>query len=446
MRRKLAFAGLLFLLLFLSSCHREEPALTLLERLEQLPGVQAMAIDPPAGYAQAFQVDINQPLDHCDQAKGDFRQRFYLSYRGENASNVFYTSGYGVSRNYESEPAALLQANQVYMAHRYFPNAVPSASDWSYLTTAQAAADQHHIREMLREILPGKWVSSGASKGGMTALYYRYYYPDDVEATLAYVAPIMERTEDGRFITFLNQVGTAKCREKIRLFQREVLRRRAAMLPLLHEHALQKNYSFSVFSEAEAFEYSVVEYPFAFWQYGSAGNCDVIPGPDATDQQLFDHLVAVSSPSYYADADYEYYRPLFYQAYTEIGYCPYVFDYLRDLLQAVPEPSYRAFAPRGVEMIFRPEVMQKVVPWLRNQGERIIYIYGGDDPWTAAALGPLTGLDALQVVQPGANHTVKICDLDRKDLVIAALERWLGIDIDESKLAGVARVEEKERL
>jgi hypothetical protein len=97
-------------------------------------------------------------------------------------------------------------------------------------------------------------------------------------------------------------------------------------------------------------------------------------------------------------------------------------------------------------MAFRPGVMQQVVPWLRHQGERIIYIYGQDDPWTAAALAPDPGLDALQVVQAGANHRVKIRDLDRRAEVIAALERWLQVDIDESRLASVTEAETRDRL
>jgi len=240
-------------------------------------------------------------------------------------------------------------------------------------------------------------------------------------------------------------VGTAGCREKIRLFQREVLERRAAMLALVRAHALQRGYAFSVIREAEAFEYAVLEYPFAFWQYGS-GDCNAVPGASASDQELFDHLVAVSPLSFYADAGYGYYRPLFYQAFTEIGYCTFMFEHLDGLLREVTAPSYRAFAPREVNMDFRPEVMQAVVPWLRNQGERIIYIYGALDPWTAAALNPAPGLDALQVVQPGANHGVKIRDLDQKGAVIAALERWLELDIDESRLASVAVAEDRERF
>jgi hypothetical protein len=156
--------------------------------------------------------------------------------------------------------------------------------------------------------------------------------------------------------------------------------------------------------------------------------------------------VEVSPPYYYADSGFLFYQPLFYQAYTEIGYCPYVYDHVKDYLEEDPQPSYRAFAPRGVDLIFRPEVMLDVIPWLQTQGQRIIYIYGGIDPWTAAAFDPAGGLDALKVVQPGANHSVRIANLDQKDLVIQTLERWLNIRIDASLLGRGRVTMEKPRL
>ena len=122
------------------------------------------------------------------------------------------------------------------------------------------------------------------------------------------------------------------------------------------------------------------------------------------------------------------------------------YDHLTDLLQAVPAPTYRSFAPVGADLIFKPEVMQDVIPWLQTQGQRIIYIYGGIDPWSAAALEPAPGVDALKVVQPGANHGVKIRDLSQKGLVIQTLERWLGIKIDASALATWQAPPERDRL
>lgn len=357
---------------------------------------------------------------------------------------VFYTSGYGISRNFEPELSALLRSNQILLVHRFFPDA--NLSDWRYLDIRQAADDQHRIREALRNLFPGKWVSTGASKGGITALFYRRFHPADVAATVAYVAPVMPYPDDPRFAPFFSKVGSADCRQKLRDFQRLVLSRRASLLELFSQYNQSHNYAFSIISEEAAFEYSVLEYPFAFWQYGAEANCAGIPGADASDQQVIDHLVNVSSPYYYSDEGFLYFQPLFYQAYTEIGYCPYIYDYLKGFLRVVLRPDYRAFSPRGVDLVFRPEAMQDVIPWLQTQGERIVYIYGGIDPWTAAAVQPANGLDVLKVVQPGANHRVKIGDLDQKEAVLQAIERWLDIQIDRSILATWQGPLEKPRL
>ena len=441
-------AGLVLSGLFFVSCSRKEDTepqeQTLLQKLQALPGFQVTQIQGPQGFAQSFQIDFTQPVDHADLAAGTFAQRFYLSYRSDSAPMVFYTSGYGIDRIFEPELSALLKANQILLVHRFFPDAVPP--DWKYLTIRQAADDQHRIREALRNLFPGKWISTGASKGGMTSLFYRRYHPGDVDATVAYVAPIMPYPDDPRFEPFLSQVGSAGCRKKIHDFQRLALSRRVALLEPFKEYNRSKSHEFSIISEKAAFEYTVLEYPFAFWQYGAESDCAGIPGADAGDQQVLDHLVKVSSPYYYSDKGFLYFQPLFYQAYTEIGYCPYVYDHLKGFLQVVPRPDYRAFAPRGVDLAFRPEAMQDVIPWLQSHGQRIIYIYGGIDPWTAAAVEPAGGLDVVKVVQPGANHRVAIGDLDEKETVIQTLERWLDIRIDRSLLAAGKAPPEKVRL
>ncbi len=412
--------------LLLCQCETKEEQKSLLQRLNELQGIEASTINVLPGFADCFQIDITQPVDHNNPAGPTFKQRFFLSHRLEESPMVFYTTGYGASRNFESELTSLVQGNQIVLVHRYFPNAVPSA-DWQYLTIWQAASDQHRLKEVLKEIYHGKWLSTGVSKGGMTALYYRRYFPQDVDATVAYVAPIMPGIKDPRFKPFLEQVGAAFCRQKIKDFQRLALSRKKKLIPLLTAHADDKGYIFSTISIEAAFEYSVMEYIFAFWQYGSESDCTAIPQQGASDQQLFDHLMDVSPVYFYADDGYTYYQPLFYQAFTEIGYCPYVYSHLEDLLLTVKAPTYKTFAPQGTDLTFRPEVMKDVIPWLQGQGERIIYIYGGIDPWSAAAIIPNAGLDSLMIMQPGANHRIKIQNLDQRDLVVETLSRWLKI-------------------
>lgn len=436
MKRWLRLALALALVLSCSQHEKRETA-DLLERLRALPGVQATEIAPPSAYARAFEILVTQPVDHHDPSRGTFQQRLLLSHRDEGKPMVLCTLGYGLGTNYVGELAHLLDANQLLVTHRYFPNARPTPTDWTHLTIAQAAADHHHIVELFRTIYPAAWVNTGASKGGMTAMYHRRFYPGDVRATVAYVAPLMLGTEDSRFGTFLfEQAGDEAGRRRIRQFQRHLLEHRQEFLPLVVQAASSRGTSYPLGAEA-SFEYAVLEFMFAFWQYGS-GNTALIPGEEATIEQMWTALTDVSSPLDYSVESIDLYAPFWYQAFTELGYYPYYTEHLNDLLTAVPAPTYRSFAPAGVEMDFHPQAMIDVRDWLAREGHRFLYIYGALDPYTVAAVDdPPAGIDALKIVQPGNNHGTRIASLDRKEEVCLALERWLGITVDRSRLASL---------
>lgn len=405
------------------------PPSTLAELLKAMPGATVVTEATLSGFTACYRVDLTQPVDHNRPNGPTFTQKFYISHRDETAPTVFATTGYDVPRNYQSEPARLLNANQILLVHRYFPDAMPNPVDWTYCTTAQMAADQHRIRELFRNVYRGKWLSTGVSKGGMTALYYRYYHPQDVDATVAYVAPIMEQADDPRFVPFMKAVGTAEDQARIRAFQREVLRRRASMVPLVEANARQSGWTFNLIRPEAALEYAVLEVPFALWQYGTLQSAATLPPATATDQELFAALEWVSTTAFYCDEEFRLYQTLFYQAYTELGYCPFWTEPVADLLQVVKNPSYQDFAPRGVPISFRPEVMKALVPWLRTQGQRILYIYGGIDPWTAAAVQPAAGLDALSLTEPGLNHGAGIRKLKDPKPALDVLSRWMGTPV-----------------
>ena len=426
---RLLVPGWLILVLLLVGCKtvKDKP---LLERLNELAGVTAVEIVNLSGFIKCFQVDIIQPIDHRHPDGPTFQQRFYLSHRDESGPMVFYTTGYGASRNSEKDITAVINGNQILLVHRYFPDAVPS-DNWEYCTTFQAASDQHRIRDIFKQVYSGRWVSSGGSKGGMTALFYRYYYPSDVDATVAYVAPLMNGTDDLRFAAYLEQLGSQGCRDKIKAFQRLILERKREIMPYFDSYIQSRGYEFNQISKEAALEYAVIEFWFAFWQYGTDLDGSTIPGieNENDDQILLNYLLQISPVSYYSDHGLQYYQPLFYQAYTELGYCTYLYSHLTDLLEVLEDPSYRAFAPRGTSLNFNPAVMAGIVDWLKNHGERIIYIYGEYDPWSAGAIIPATHLDAFMLMQPGANHRISILDLDQRERVIDAFNRWLGLEL-----------------
>src|SRR5438477_387591 len=74
----------------------------------------------------------------------------------------------------------------------------------------------HAIVSALSTIYPGAKIAAGESKGGMTAVYYRRFFPDDVTATVAFVAPDMFAVPDTRFDGFFDTVGDASCRQAVR--------------------------------------------------------------------------------------------------------------------------------------------------------------------------------------------------------------------------------------
>jgi hypothetical protein len=421
--------SILFIVLILFSCSHEPK--TLLERLQDLPGVTVIEILPPEGYLQAFEIRVTQLIDQQNPAYGTFTQRIFLSHMDETRPMVLETSGYGASRNYIYELATLLDANQIRVPHRFFPDAKPYPLDWTYLTIRHAADDLHHIVELFKDIYKEKWVNTGGSKGGMTALFHRRFYPNDMDVTVAYVAPLMFDAEDLRFEKFLlEDVGDEACRNRLKEFQRRLLINFQALLPYVSTYAEERNLTFSIGEDA-ALEYSIIEFLFAFWQYGN-GDCSMIPGPDASPDEMFSYLTQLSPLTYYSDSGIDYYAPLFYQAYTELGYCTYITEHLNDLLVILQDPTYRAFAPENVELNFNPGVMQDVNNWLQNEGNNIIYIYGTQDPWTAAAVELTGATNALKIMQPGGNHGVRIIGLDEEGTVIQTLEQWLNMDIQTS--------------
>ena len=149
--------------------------LTFDEKLYALPDCQVTEITPQNGYPRQFEIFISQPLDHENPAGTRFNQQLFLSHMDESAPVVFMPSGYNVRAATVSELSILLNANQIYVAHRFMTGARPDVMDWNFLRVEQAAADFHRVVELFKTIYTGKWVSYGASKNGSTALFHKRF-------------------------------------------------------------------------------------------------------------------------------------------------------------------------------------------------------------------------------------------------------------------------------
>jgi hypothetical protein len=424
MIRKLTF----FLFLFTFLAYGQEDELS--KKLKALPDVvEVTTMQVDSMFKEGYAIRVRQPLDHANPNGTSFLQSVYIYHLDYDKPVLYETEGYAArGGGRPRELASILKCNQIVVEHRFFGKSCPDSLDWQYLTTKQAAADHHHITVLLKTIYKGKWVSSGTSKGGQTTLFYRYYYPDDVDASVAYVAPVNLSQEDPRILKFIRTVGTAEVRDRIKQYQISMLKREKEILPLVDSLAAKRKFTFSI-GKAMAYEYSVLEFPCGFWQYGQP--VDIIPSPDAPADTMFACLDRVASLFYYADQGIRMFEPFQYQAYTEIGYYGYDITDFRGLLTAIKDPTNIILAPRNTKLEFNPSVMYNVYTFLRDHGNNIIYLYGETDLWSATAMELSGKTNAIKIVKKGGSHRTRIGNLepDERELVYSTLERWLGVTI-----------------
>ncbi len=416
-----------------------QPAGDLLDRLRAIEGMTVVGeLSAPAGF-RFISLRYDQPVHHWDESQGRFEMRLTLLHRSETAPTVLVSTGYDIGlRASRSEPTRLLEGNQVTVEHRFFAPSRPDGASWKRLNVQQAAADNHRVVRALRAIYPGPWVSTGASKGGMTSVYHRRFYPRDVVATVAYVAPHDVDNDVDAHGEFLAGVGTsAACRQALASVQRQALERRAELVARLESYAAQNGETF-VGGIERSLEVMVVDTPFIFWQYGGQGDCGRIPGEGASASELYafiDRTVGVAS---YTHRDADRYIPYYYQAATQLGYPQVNVDHLADLLtyEDVQEPRF--YVPEELEPTYRDLAMRDIDEWVKGSAERIMLIYGEYDPWSAEQFefGPGTR-DSVRYLVPRANHGAMIGQLPAAERAqaTATLRGWVGLSREPDERA-----------
>jgi len=431
-----AFFIVLTSLLILSSAEScMQKPVSVYKLISDIPGAEITRIKADSMYAAAWEIRIPQPLDHRHPEKGQFMQRIWLSHVDSLRPVVFITEGYAAKRNYVSELSRLLDANQIIVEHRYFGESVPDSMNWSYLTIEQAAADHHRIVRLFKKAYPGKWISTGISKGGQTTMYFRYFYPRDVDICIPYVGPLNFSPVDPRIFTFLDTVGTPECRQKIYNFQKRLLEERDSIFPLFEKYSKDKKYTFRrAGGDSAAYEYSVLEYPFAFWQWGM--KCGDIPGIDKDADSVFQYFSKARIFNYFSDEGIKMFEPFYYQAMTQIGYYGYMPSQFPGEIRNITDSTFRFAAPQNVKLGYDSLIMRKVNAFLQNRGNHFLYIYGGTDTWSATAVHITGKADAIEIFKPGGPHFTRIRNLPeaQKNQVIQTLDKWLDMKIDPDRL------------
>jgi hypothetical protein len=384
-------------------------------------------------YENAFEAFVTQPLDHKNHENGFFMQRLFIRHRGFDKPVVYVTEGYAADYarrpHYDEELAEALDANLIVVEHRFFGKSLPKTMDWRQLNLYNAASDLHAINQLLKKVYTGAWLSTGISKGGQTTIYYRYFYPDDVKASVPYVAPLNFAEADKRVYHFLDTVSDLSCRKNLMELQKNLLERKDVFLPMFADSAQARKLSFKRIGGVEkAFEYNVLELGFAYWQWYPIP-CDELPQEDGPTDAIFNAFIAAAGYDFFADQSIDVFQPFFYQALTEMGFYSYQTKPFQELLSLPSALNFHHSLPNGVEAKYKARLSKKVNRWIQRNGNNFLYIYGGYDAWSSTAVQPGKKTNAIKLVLPKGSHSTRLrhFDVETSQAAINQLKDWLEL-------------------
>ena len=384
------------------------------KRLAALPGVSDVETLKSTHFPEKYVFFIKQQLDGKDASRGTFEQRVVLCHRGFDRPTVLVTEGYDA--NYALREGYIEELSKLF--------------DTNIITVENSRYDLHHVNKTLHAMYKGKWIATGISKGGQTTMFYRSYFPDDVDISVPYVAPLNKGVEDGRHEKFLQyQVSTKENRQKVLNFQLLLFKRKAALLPMFEKYCNEKKYVFNA-SLPEIFDFSVFEYAFAFWQWGE--DINQIPASDTDDKKVFDYWINMCEPSYFTN--YNATASFDVQAARELGYYGYYTKPFKKYLSIKTAKGYlkRLMVPKGAENVkFSPALYNHTVDFLTKNDPKMVYIYGDIDPWGASGIYglPFTkNKKNLHVYMcPGGSHKARILSFPEptRQEIINLISGWL---------------------
>lgn len=426
----------MFLLAVLLFCF-QSTASELTDKMNAIAAVSDIKpMENSAGFAEKYSLKFEHPLDYNKPDAGTFTQRVFVCHVGFDRPTVIITEGYGANYGalpyYTEEITVLLNANLIICEYRYFLESMPEPCNWDYLTVENSLGDLHEVVTAFKTIYPEKWLATGVSKGGQTTMFYRAYYPDDVDVSVPYVAPLNKSLEDGRHEPFIaNKPGTPEERQKMLEFQTDVFKRKAQLLPFFKAKCNENNYHFRVPIDV-IFDYWVLEYSFAYWQYYSPDTHHIPNASDFSDQTLVDMLFSFNDPSYFQD--HTYYTSFNVQACKELGYYGYDMHPFRQYMSEKSTKKYlrRIMMPEELSHIkFSKKLYRHTKRFLKHNDPKMIFIYGEYDPWSASGVCAWLNTSKkhnLKIyVQPGGSHISKIGNMPSEmgTAIEKQLKEWM---------------------
>ena len=428
------YAGIIAL--FISSCTSTKTAvLTSVEvsNFQKLASIENVVSiekrNPLNHFDENYEIWFEQPVDHDDLSKGTFRQRVFLGFESDSLPVIVELRGYGIGPESAGELANHYKANQLTIEHRYFNDSKPDKIDWNTLTIKNAAKDQKIIIDAIKKTLypDAKFISTGISKGCQTTMAHRRYFPDNVDGSVCYVGPLNYQREDPRVYEFLNSVSTEEDREKVKSFQELCFQNREALLNLMKKAAEDKGMSWE-FGINKAIDYTILEYSFAFWQWGIPVR--EIPRGNLKPEDIYKHLIDVVGYGFFEEKSVSDLQPYFWAALTEQGIYGYETAPFKKYLNTEEIYKFEWAFPDGITKEYDLKPMQDIKSFLDTSAEKMLFIYGEYDAWSATAVELTDNAESREVykfVRPQGNHRDRIKSFDKENQkrIYAIIDGWL---------------------
>jgi hypothetical protein len=383
------------------------------------------------GYSYYY-LSVEQPIDHTNLSLGTFNQRVRILLQNTKLPVVFITNGYGLRAEQNLELHELtkkLNANQIEVEHRYFGESKPEEIDWSTLTIKQAATDHHKLIKKLKPLITGEWISTGTSKGGMTASYHRRFYPNDLSGTVAYVAPLSLDLWDERFMHYsLSSINPSSI-EKYKSYQREALLKIDSLVILLEDWSKKSGYKVNdnKYSTKARLEANIALSWITASSWYENMNQEYLPKKSDNAETYLDYMIGNGDLTFLTTfglkSQYSYHM----QAGMELGNFSAPLEHIKDLL-TTDVKDFNLNFPTIKAPNFNKNMMQDIFNWAENDARNIIFIYGKEDIFTGGAYPIENNLEksTYLFIEPGI-HNIRILDLSisAQDQIFNALNNWI---------------------
>lgn len=444
------------------------------EEIKQDPSNQIM-------YARKYLLTFEQPLDYKNPSAGTFPQRVVLGLKDDAMVNVLETQGYCLqdkqglpfTKNAPSDADTCLGANDINIEHRFFGDSRPAdmtnteTKYWEYHTAENAANDYHRIYTTLAPLLGEKWVASGVSRGGEMTNVYGYFFPDDMDVYMPYVAPCMTGLQVKQFYeNVYTTIGddrfgkeeAKKRRDLLMSFQVELMKNKADILPYYEKYIANKGLTYQPQVKTDVlFDISVLEFAAQIWQYdkwellNQAGGIEnVMAMPETTADEKANKLIAEltllitgQGPEDWSVNGVAW--PYYVNAATTYGQYHYSFSYLREAMEKAGVANTLSVTPEMEDGLLQSLVfndaqrtaftyddtfVKALVNSVKTTTAKHLMIYGLSDPWYAVRIPDATDNPNVKIfVNPNQPHSAGIANMpeDMQADIIKVLREWLEL-------------------